>query len=415
MSELPDNLCIIPFIHLASKPDGRVRYCCWTESELKNAVILHDDNDTPYYLSEDVDNIWNSTSIRNLRKQFLNNERPEICELCWKCEDSGKVSKRQLELDHNQHHYYRIQQAIENDGVVNDSPVYLDLRFGNKCNLKCRMCDPLFSTLIANERESWDDSFFAKNLQAPSHLNINGWYETDGFNTNINKLIPYMEYIYITGGEPSIIEEVKTLMQKCVDTKHSEHIELRFSTNFITYRDSFYNMFKHFKHVHVYLSLDDFGPRLKYQRHPASWDKILSNFKKSQQLPTNVTIDITASVSIYNIMYFVDIYDEFQKHFSNNHITFNSVFDPNYLSYNILTPELKENVNNALSKFLLRNNLPDSIIHDVNAISELMNITPDDIKQRQQEFRTYTKYLDKIRDEDFISTFPKLASMMLEL
>ena len=42
-----------------------------------------------------------------------------------------------------------VKQAIENDGVVNDSPVYLDLRFGNKCNLKCRMCDPLFSTLIA--------------------------------------------------------------------------------------------------------------------------------------------------------------------------------------------------------------------------------------------------------------------------
>ena len=85
-SELPANLCIIPFIHLATKPDGRVRYCCLTESELKNAVILHDDNDTPYYLSDDIDNIWNSTSIRNLRKQFLNNERPEICELCWKYE-----------------------------------------------------------------------------------------------------------------------------------------------------------------------------------------------------------------------------------------------------------------------------------------------------------------------------------------
>ena len=66
-------------------------------------------------------------------------------------------------------------------------PVYIDLRLGNLCNFKCRMCNPFNSNSIAKEHfQLWGESAEYRRVytsefgNSPIHLkNQENWFESD--------------------------------------------------------------------------------------------------------------------------------------------------------------------------------------------------------------------------------------------
>ena len=97
------TFCILPWIHMFISTTGTYRPCC-VSSEFSNRHKVFEESPEDYLNSEDV---------KNLRKQLLNNEKPNICKTCWDKEEKGNnYSKRLGELQIWKH--INTDELIEN-------------------------------------------------------------------------------------------------------------------------------------------------------------------------------------------------------------------------------------------------------------------------------------------------------------
>ena len=153
-------------MHLATNASGNFRVCC-NSTPGKN-FILKSDN-TPYKIYKDnLNDVWNSDTYKNIRRQFLNDERPEICERCFREEDSGIRSARQGWNDQWMFDYEKSETPKLN-------AYYLDIRLGNLCNLKCIMCNPYASNQWVKEWELIEDKPSMGHKTSPVNSNRFGY------------------------------------------------------------------------------------------------------------------------------------------------------------------------------------------------------------------------------------------------
>ena len=85
--------------------------------------------------------------MTNMRKEFLDGKLPEVCTRCWSEEDAGRTSKRMHTLD-------RLKDILKHEEEGTEKPkqlYFLDLKLGNICNLKCRICGSWSSSKYAGE------------------------------------------------------------------------------------------------------------------------------------------------------------------------------------------------------------------------------------------------------------------------
>lgn len=125
-SKLPPKICCIPWISMETTPMGKCRPCCLAKEEIPGIDLR---NDT-------IQDAYNSGYMQDLRQQFLNGEKPETCNRCWEEESAGKMSKRmntKVRLKH-------LMPNIQYQNLKPDQLWFLDLKLGNVCNLKCRIC-----------------------------------------------------------------------------------------------------------------------------------------------------------------------------------------------------------------------------------------------------------------------------------
>ena len=139
---IPHNkFCVLPWISLEASPIGTVRPCCLAEEEIV------DSNSVKFNLNTaDFASIQNSEYMYQLRQTFLNHGRPATCRKCWDEESAGRTSKRMHTLD-------RLKHIITDTEWTHDAKplMFLDLKLGNICNLKCRICGSWSSSQSATE------------------------------------------------------------------------------------------------------------------------------------------------------------------------------------------------------------------------------------------------------------------------
>jgi MoaA/NifB/PqqE/SkfB family radical SAM enzyme len=136
-----DKFCVLPWVSLEASPIGTVRPCCLADDE-----IVNDNNEKFSLMTADFADIQNSQHMRTLREQFLAGEKPQTCRKCWNEERAGRTSKRMHTLDRMKH------MGISNEWTADAKPLmFLDLKLGNICNLKCRICGSWSSSQFATE------------------------------------------------------------------------------------------------------------------------------------------------------------------------------------------------------------------------------------------------------------------------
>jgi hypothetical protein len=150
-----DTFCLLPWVHLSTRPDGSMRVCCTANASSVGATndkvhggqvgILKTEDGKPSNLNvSDFETAWNSTYMRNVRKQMLAGEKPPSCIKCYKEEAAGHNSKRMWETEYwsQRVDVDKILADTKEDGRVPPQLAYIDLRFGTKCQLACVMCSP---------------------------------------------------------------------------------------------------------------------------------------------------------------------------------------------------------------------------------------------------------------------------------
>ena len=149
-----DSFCSIPFVSMMLNTDSSYRFCCIACG--KTSAMRGEDNEYLRIGSNTIEDAWNSDTIKNIRKSMIEGRKIPACENCYLQEEIGKKSYRQMKTDEWQRRLgknldERIQYAKDNNYHINQPPADLDLRLGNLCNLKCRMCNPMNSSQMAIE------------------------------------------------------------------------------------------------------------------------------------------------------------------------------------------------------------------------------------------------------------------------
>jgi MoaA/NifB/PqqE/SkfB family radical SAM enzyme len=193
-----DKFCVLPWISLEASPIGTVRPCCLANDEIV------DSNSVKFNLkSANFRDIQNSEYMYQLRQAFLAGKRPATCRKCWAEEDAGRTSKRMHTLDRLKH------MGITAEWTHDAKPLmFLDLKLGNICNLKCRICGSWSSSSFAVEEIANSVEAHSKTSFAYQMLKAGRWpRENAQFWSEIDTVVNDIRYIEFTGGEPFMIEE----------------------------------------------------------------------------------------------------------------------------------------------------------------------------------------------------------------
>jgi glutamate-1-semialdehyde 2,1-aminomutase len=144
------TFCILPWIHLTVLPEGSAKICCVT------SACIHSEGVPLSLESQPLEEIWNSPYMRGVRRDMAAGRPVADCTTCYVTEKHGGVSRRLLSntrwaAELGPLHDILLVEARRQDQVVSQMPLYYQLMPGNLCNLKCRMCFPIFSSQIERD------------------------------------------------------------------------------------------------------------------------------------------------------------------------------------------------------------------------------------------------------------------------
>jgi MoaA/NifB/PqqE/SkfB family radical SAM enzyme len=298
-----DRFCVLPWVSLETSPVGTVRPCCLAEDELvDNAGVKFD------LARAEFSTIQNSDNMRRLRQEFLAGQQPQTCRKCWREERSGRTSKRMHTLDRLKH-----MLADETEWTADAKPLmFLDLKLGNICNLKCRICGSWSSSTFAAEELAQLDKSEDKKSNHHYHMLKQGAWprENPKFWAEIQQVSDHIEYIEFTGGEPFMIQEHFDLLQGLADRGLAGGIEIHYNTNGTQWPESAADIWQHFRHVEIAFSIDDVGDRFEYQRTGAVWAEVVANIERFQQLRSqhsNISLQVCSTVNVFNVYYLAEL------------------------------------------------------------------------------------------------------------
>jgi MoaA/NifB/PqqE/SkfB family radical SAM enzyme len=398
-----DKFCVLPWVSLETSPIGTVRPCCLAKDEIT------DDNGKKFQLkTSSFDQIRNSSHMRDLRNQFLAQDKlPSTCERCWAVEDSGGTSKRQHSLD-------RLKHVIQEQTWTEEAKdlVFLDLKLGNICNLKCRICGPWSSSTYASEEVGQIMTLDRKQTYAYQMLREGRWpRESPDFWQELDAIADQLRYLEFTGGEPFMIAEHFDFLQTLVDRGLAPNIEIHYNTNGTHYPERGVELWPHFKLVEVAFSIDDLEDRFEYQRTGAKWSEVMSNlelFRQLREQSNNIQLQLCCTISIWNVVYFNEI-AAWATGFPWDFVYWNYLHDsPVWCIANVVEP-----VKNNIARYLRGQPIVDQHADARNQIIDFMYSREGWMGCGRGGTLTYEiERFDRLRNQRLGDVAPLLATMI---
>lgn len=448
-----DTFCILPWIHLSTRPGGTVRVCCTANASSVGATndkkhggqvgLLKNELGKP----ENINNktfleIWNNEYMRNVRLQMLNGEKPASCLKCYKEEAAGHRSKRNWETEYWGHRV-DIQELINEtnaNGSVPPKLRYVDLRMGTKCQLKCIMCSPHDSsqwipdwleTYPKIKNSSLKETFGWSKSGNDAHYN---WHKNNpNFWDELYQQIPYIRQLYFAGGESTIIEEHYTLLEKVVEMGYAHQIELRYNSNGVEMPNHLFDLWSKFMRVRFHYSIDSIESMNDYIRYPSKWDHQVEIFKLLDNTTDNVEVTIACAVQVLNIYYIPDfikwkLTQGFKKinpwPLGAGLINWHFVYHPPHMNVKVLPNWFKEKCEKKYNEFYpwLEDNwhlsgAPDkqTFLNSQYGIKRMQGMISfmksEDWTARLPELEEYLSVMDTHRSNSFNEIFPEMSDI----
>lgn len=441
--------CPLPWMSQAIRSNGDIRLCCQANTAPGRGILQHDDG-TPFNAANGglIDS-RNSQLMRQTRLDMLAGRWPAACLRCQREDEAGLISRRSYEITNWEEHISvaHTQQKTLADGSINpeDFPVRtMDIRFGNKCNLKCRMCSPMDSN-------SWYEdhyALFGATYQEPSgevrlERNSQGrlettpikydWYESPTFWTELDQLIPQVKHIQTVGGEPFLIDQYYDFLERMIERGYAEETTLESNSNLTVLPERALTLWRHFKKIRIGASIDGTGKVNDYIRHPSKWQLLEKNLHRLDKAEGQFDLWFTTTIQVANIYHFPELIRwKMESHFQrfNNRrerplVTPHVLHRPTFFNIRILPPEAKSKVAAQLYSFIpwferFFSGRPDATAMTALYSTNYKELVDSFIKYMGQEdwsheipkFWAVTQQLDRLRGESFADTFPEVFKML---
>ena len=387
--------CILPWISIETTPLGNVRPCCLYRDELPGIDLK----------THTLQEAFDSKAMRDLRRSFRRGEKPDGCRNCWREEDAGKKSKREYMLEK-----FKDEPVDYSTNSGNDL-VFIDLKLGNICNLKCRICGSWSSSKWAQEELDYEPD--NKDHVARDWLKRGQWpRKSPDFWANMDELLPQIKYFEFTGGEPWMIKQHFELLQRAVDRGLAKDIDVHYNTNTTQFpKDP--TIWQHFKHVQIAFSVDNTEERFEYERYGAKWRTANTNIRKVHALREDgypISTQLCCTWNVQNI-YYLDEILTWADTMDFNSIHFNLMHDPWEFSLSRIPQGARSPVMLYLQKQQIKHS---KYKDDIIALKQMVVNANMDEKTPEDGIALHNKLrqTDLYRNQNFAKSHSKIAQVI---
>jgi len=430
------TLCPLPFIHLATRPNGDVRVCCTANAsgagiiDIKDAGLVKEGTENLNLKTHTIGEIWNSQYMKNIRLAMLSNKIPTSCEKCFKEEAQGIKSKRNWETQvwSERLDLKSIVDQTAGDGSLPVSIPYFDLRLGNLCQLKCIMCSPHDSSSWIKDWKVQYPKYKIQELKQDQSWNVDfdyTWYQKGTFLKDMRSNAYNIRELYFAGGEPLLIPEHYKILEFMVETGAAKLCVVRYNSNGLELPEKLFELWKHFKEVKFNFSVDSIEARNDYIRYPSKWNDVVANIIRLDDTPNNITVNIACAVQLLNILNITELVHwkesmNFKKinlpPYGAGLIGTHLVYLPSYLNIRVLPPALKKTVQKRIEYFCSRRMSDPEFINNPYGQQRWLGLVQymmaEDWSSKLPITIEYLEQCDQQRGIDFRIIFPELGAVL---
>jgi radical SAM protein with 4Fe4S-binding SPASM domain len=400
-----ETFCTLGWNHQFLGPNGNVKPCCrFVSGTIPKTNNIRNKSITEVFAGE-----WQ----QDLRTAMLTGKRHPGCMKCWQEEDSGK----RLSIRQNYNRDIDLLKDLHYDlDVDNPKITWLELSFNNRCNIRCRMCGPYFSTNWYQDWELVKEYIPWQPADIPKYIKENPEPRTIDI-SKLDSILPNIRHLKMTGGEPFIMPEYKQILYKLIELDQAKHVYLNYSTNLtIMPKKELIELWSHFKHIEFATSLDGIGPVIEYVRHPTSFKTVEKVLQALMELSHSMPIRVGTrpTITVYNILdvptitnWWGEMMDKYYKEPFSNKAWINHTHAalPDFLSLPILNWQCKD----IVMKQLWDNGPTEKQKQNWNQLCNYMNSA--NLTHLIPQFIDFTNKLDNARRESFIKTVPEFSSL----
>jgi sulfatase maturation enzyme AslB (radical SAM superfamily) len=395
-----DVMCILPWIHMHPWPNGKTMLCC--DSPWEDHIGDLRENS--------LQEVWNSEKMKQVRLNMLNGKKCKQCVRCYEKEDKGHDSLRvRSNRDWLEPHWDKVEKTNA-DGSLDDLHiVYLDFRFSNVCNLRCRYCGPELSS-------NWYADAKASTFNvSPTERIIQIRKDVDGFMDEFEPMLEHIEQIYWAGGEPIMMDEHWGIMNKLVEMGKTD-IRIFYNTNFTTLNYKKYDvieLWKNFDKISIGASLDAEGLRGEYQRKGTVWSDVENNIQRLKKEAPEIDFYISATVSAYNAWHITDFHRSWvdKGYIKPADWYMNVLLNNQRFRMSVLPETLRKEIKYKWEKHLAWLEPQDHIGRATDGYKSAIKFLDDDHTHLLDEFKAFNVEFDKLRDENFDDVYPELKGI----
>tara|TARA_B110000503_G_scaffold94298_1_gene142107 strand:+ start:3715 stop:4983 length:1269 start_codon:yes stop_codon:yes gene_type:complete len=363
----------------------------------------------------------NSELLKSIKTDLLQGKVPSTCTECKLKEDLGLKSMRASMWGWDNLSQEPIYENMSWYGKLNidtpQNPRRIEVRFSNLCNMKCRHCDELSSSLWAKEKIEHQHDIDSIEFRSQGHKDLYFSKESDGIIKPVNSVVESifnlaknasnLEKISFTGGEPFLIKEYYNFLDLLIKNKINENIDIELFTNCSVLNPKFTKRLEKFPKVIFNMSVDGVGKTAEYIRHKTDWNTVEKNILHFNSLGGVFSPCVNIAISSYTLLdmsnfatFLMKLYED------NNDISTKGYYchGPEVANFRNLPQHLRlkaiDEIDKAIEIIIVPNY--DSLI---NELSRIKFILQTEEAKYPDHFIKRTRYLDSIRNEKFEDVF----------
>lgn len=449
------TFCVLPWMHIQYKPTGQSKLCCRydniheikmydqldfdKEFDLEDTMTsLRPEHDELVIQKISMEDTFHSNYWNTARQCTTENAKISGCHKCYKEE---RVLKGEVQLS------MRLSSSIlYNNGFLHKKPKFeqpkiefLEVGFGNYCNLACLTCNSSLST-------TWhDDETKLNNILGNSPMKRMLFKKLEDIRFEPDETtLKSLKLIKFTGGEPMINPEFVRFIELICDKGTPENINLEIYTNcsYIPSPKLLTNLTK-FKNVQLNLSVDAYGNANDFIRYGSKWtsdskqnvSSALDHYLDLGLKHSNIAIIMSATLSVLNILEVPKLLDWWMDKFkdSGNKIVvyrdallpteydgffkLQLAYDPAYININILPAEYYHDIldwittywTNYTTRYPDLKGVPECIGATLLKLQQTINKANGN-REECKNFLNYLTIMDQIRGTQSQQAVPDIIA-----
>jgi len=215
-----------------------------------------------------------------------------ICNTCWKLEDQGLTSERQLHNNTFDFYLDRDLEKIQQDAVAQrNTPQIIKLATSNLCNGTCVTCNSYCSSAWA----ALENKKINYNKISAAEIEKIDWAD--------------IKQLSFVGGEPLLEKLNFEILDRLVKSNNTSCFISIVTNGSCALTPNQIQLLSKFPNLNICLSIDGVGSRFEYMRYPLDWGLLCENLQRFKKLTSNISV--SAMVSNLNIFYYSEMIDFF--------------------------------------------------------------------------------------------------------